>query len=867
MICPMPPSESCEGDFLSRCSVAWQRIFSRVVAGSVALVLALWVGRVYGETGQDAWLRYQKVDPTTATERYAQFPAVVVSLSETPVIDSARDELIRGVRGMLEQTLRSETALPKERAIVLGTFDEVKKAFPALDKLPPLSKDGFWLRSLEVDGVAYLLVTSPSDRGVLYGTFALLRRIATGQPIHALNERQSPAAPVRMISQWDRLDGSVGRNNNERSIFWNAGRATKDLDRVRDFARLLASVGINTVSVNDPDAGPRLTSAAGRKELAKLANVFRLWGVRMVVALNSTSVPREDGNIANWQQLAKALQADVPDVAGVLIDADWSTGTGTEDEAVAKLAEAINAIAEAFQPLDGFVVCRTCVCGRAVDESDRDASQPLHHDPGKVAFELFHPLDGKLHDNVVLQIKQGPMDFQVREPPSPLLGAMERTNLAIEFQFTQLHLGQQRHLCFLVPMWKQTLEFDMRAKSGKNGKTPVKEVASGKTFERPLGGFSGVSNARRTNNWLGHDLAMANLYGFGRLAWDPNLTPKAIAEEWTRQTFGHDPLVVGTVVDMLLKSWRIYESYTGPLGAGSLTDVSNTRFGPGIASTLNGGWVPWHDADATGIGKNRTIATGSKFIGQYRPEVAARFESLQTCPDELLLFMHHVPYTHTLKSGKSVIQHIYDSHYHGARGATGLLQQWESLEGRIDNPRFRAVKNRLTYQAGHAQLWRDAVCTWFLDRSGIADGEGRVGNNPNRFEAEALQAEGYKAENVKPWETASGGQCVAVSEPKGKASISLKFDGKAGWYDVRTRYFDENDGVSQFKLLVAGQVVDEWKANDTLPDNEPNGHTSTRRETRRVALRPGDEIRIEAVADGDERAAIDYLEIEAVGNL
>jgi alpha-glucuronidase len=357
---------------------------------------------------------------------------------------------------------------------------------------------------------------------------------------------------------------------------------------------------------------------------------------------------------------------------------------------------------------------------------------------------------------------------------------------------------------------------------------------------------------------------MANLYGFGRLAWDPNLANKEIAEEWTRLTFGHDPLVVGTVVDMLLKSWRIYESYTGPLGAGSLTDVANTRFGPGIGSTVNGGWTPWHNASEKGIGKDRTAATGTGFIAQYRPAVAQRFESLETCPDDLLLFMHNVPYTHALKSGKTVIQHIYDSHYDGARDAAGLAQQWESLKGKVDDQRYEAVLKRLTYQAGHAQLWRDAVCNWFLDKSGIADGEGRVGNYPNRFEAEAMQAEGYDPHNVKPWETASGGQCVECVGAENKGAVTLKFDGKAGWFDLKVRYFDENDGASQFKLLVAGQVVDEWKADNTLPDNQPNGHTSTRRVTRRVALRPGDEIRIEAVADGAERAAIDYLEIDTV---
>jgi alpha-glucuronidase len=396
----------------------------------------------------------------------------------------------------------------------------------------------------------------------------------------------------------------------------------------------------------------------------------------------------------------------------------------------------------------------------------------------------------------------------------------------------------------------------------KQEATPVKEIVAGKTFERPVGGFVAVSNARRVDNWLGHELALSNLYGFGRLAWDPNLTGKVVADEWTRLTFGQEPLVVGTLVDMLLKSWRIYESYTGPLAAGTLTDISDSHYGPGIESAASGGWIPWHSADEKGIGKDRTATTGSGFVAQYRPPVAQRFESLETCPDELLLFMHHVPYTHTLKSGKTVIQHIYDTHYDGARDAARLAQQWESLEGKVGKQRHAAVLEQLAYQAGHAQLWRDAVCNWFLHKSGIADNAGRVGNYPNRIEAESMQREGYEPQNVIPWETASGGQSAECVDPNGKGAVVVKFDGKPGWFDLYLRYFDENDGASKYRLLVTGQPIDEWTADDTLPDNKPNGNTSSRRQTRRVALRAGDEIRIEVTVDGGERAAIDYLEIE-----
>jgi alpha-glucuronidase len=314
---------------------------------------------------------------------------------------------------------------------------------------------------------------------------------------------------------------------------------------------------------------------------------------------------------------------------------------------------------------------------------------------------------------------------------------------------------------------------------------------------------------------------------------------------------------------MLLGSWQMYENYTGPLGVGTLTDIIHVHFGPGIESSEANGWGQWHRADEQGIGMDRTVATGTGFIGQFSPPVAQVYESLDTCPDELLLFMHHVPYTHVLHSGKSLIQHVYDSHYLGAQQAGRLVRDWKTLQGRIDDQRYQEVLDRLTYQSGHAIVWRDAVCNWFLRKSGVADDKKRVGSYPNRVEAESMELDGYERRDVTPWETASGGQCAVCSDDEHRGSLSFNYDGEAGWYDVTTVYFDENDGVSQFRLLVSGQLVDEWSADDALPDTKPNGHTSTRRKTRSIALRPGDEIRLEAVADRAEPACVDYLEISA----
>jgi alpha-glucuronidase len=516
----------------------------------------------------------------------------------------------------------------------------------------------------------------------------------------------------------------------------------------------------------------------------------------------------------------------------------------------------------------------------------------LKNDRAKAAYDNFHDLDGQFADNVIIQIKHGPIDFQVREPASPLFGALEKTNQAIELQITQEYLGQQRHLCYLAPMWKEVLDFDMHAKGDD---TPVKELVAGETFGRTQGGFVAVSNVGTDTNWLGHHLAQANLYAFGRLAWNPNLSSQEIAEEWTRLTFGDDPRLVGLIVEMLLKSWSIYEKYTGPLGAGTLTDIIHIHYGPGIESSEHNGWGQWHRADEQGIGMDRTVATGTGFIDQYRPPVARMYESLKSCPDELLLFMHHVPYTHELHSGKSVIQHIYDTHYQGAEGAAQLVDTWKSLQGRIDPQRYEEVLELLEYQAGHAQVWRDAVCKWFLQKSGIPDAKDRVGNYPNRFEAEDMDLDGYEVFDVTPWETASGGKAVrskgeaARSEdrenprqsrglrgvsgsqppaqpgvpPNGSAesSASFVYRGPDGLYDLHVRYFDEEDGNSRFSLWVGEQQIDHWQADDTLPTTLPDGHSATRHTIKGVALREEDTIRIQAVADGEEPAAIDFVEI------
>jgi alpha-glucuronidase len=356
---------------------------------------------------------------------------------------------------------------------------------------------------------------------------------------------------------------------------------------------------------------------------------------------------------------------------------------------------------------------------------------------------------------------------------------------------------------------------------------------------------------------------MANLYGFGRLAWNPTLSASAIAEEWTRLTFGNDPVVVQAISKIQLASWPTYESYTGPLGTQTLTDILGSHYGPGIESSEGNGWGQWHRADAKGIGMDRTVATGTGFVGQYRARVAAQYESLESTPDDLLLFFHHVPYTFVLHSGKTVIQHIYDSHYDGADRAADFVQQWNSLKGRMDDARYTDVLARLEYQAGHAIVWRDAICNWFLRASGIPDAKGRVGSHPDRVEAEAMQLQGYTPVDVTPWENASGGKAIECAQRQ-SCTASFRFSKNPGFYDLDVEYFDTDNGESTYRLYVGSRLADEWTANAHLPTMKIGGDSATRRRIKHLQLHTGDEIRIEGIPRGHEGAPLDYVELHAM---
>jgi alpha-glucuronidase len=830
---------------------------SRWLAVLLAMLLP---ASVSAETGYAAWLRYARLGDAVARSYRDTVPSLIVGFGATGPAASAQSELVRGLRGLLARDVQITSGLLPQSAIVVGTRAQLRQGAPQLAPTSDVPADGYWLKTVRANGARYIVITSDNDRGVLYGAFAFLRKVGLGQPVADLDERAAPYVSIRWINQWDNLDGTIERGYGGRSIFWENGRARMDLARVTDYARLLASVGINGITINNVNANPALLAPESIPQVARIADAFRPWGIQVGLAIDfgspqsvgklATYDPLDEAVVAWWKSKVDEIYRAIPDFAGFVLKADSEGRVGPSTYGRTH-ADAANVVARALRPHNGLIFYRGFVYDHHMDW------QNPKNDRARAAYDNFHDLDGKFDENVVLQIKNGPIDFQVREPASPLFGALPQTREAIELQITQEYMGQARHLVYLVPMWKETLDFDMRV---RDATSPVKAIAAGRVFARP-GGFVGVANIGLSENWSGSDLAQANLYGFGRLAWNPDLSARQVAEEWTQLTFGNDPAVVEPIVRMQLGSWRTYENYTGPLGLQTLTDIVGNHFGVAVEASERNGWGQWHKADEKGVGFDRTSATGTGFIGQYQAPVAGMYESLDTCPDDLVLFMHHVPYTYKLHSGKTVIQYIYDSHYQGADAVNAYVREWSALKGRIDDERYRSVLAQLDYQAGQAVVWRDAVSTWFLKASGIADSAGRVGHYAGRMEAESAVLAGYVVKPVTPWEAASDGK--AVECPTASCTATFKYEGATGTHDLTVRYFDVNSGAAKFTVYVGDRLVAEWVADDhvLVRNDRVDSSSSSRRVIPGLALKTGDEIRVEGVPNGRETAALDYIEI------
>jgi alpha-glucuronidase len=620
----------------------------------------------------------------------------------------SRRALVHG-DGPLVDTIRHELAGAG------ATFaEDAELIFSLSGEAGGLGDEGFALSRR--DGVTTVEAAAPA--GLLYGFFHVVRLGEAAFTGEWAVEWHVPAMRRRMLDHWDNVAvnpvmGQVERGYSGGSIFWRDG-AQRDLARVRAYGRLLAATGVNAITINNVNVqrteARLLTDRLG--EVAAVAQVLRPYGIRVHLSVSfaapvivgglPTADPLDEGVRAWWAETTRRVYETIPDFGGYVVKADSEGQPGPFGYGRSH-ADGANVLADALAPFGGVVHWRAFVYNHRQDWRDRST------DRARAAYDHFAPLDGQFRDNAILQVKYGPIDFQTREPISPVIAAMPATNVAVELQVTQEYTGQQRHACYLGPMWSEVLSF--RLAEGADVAALAKELVA-------------VSNVGDDPYWTGHPLAQANLYAFGRLAWDPSLDPLSILDEWIDLTLGPgvDRVALHEILD---DSRRTYESYTAPLGVGFMVRPGH-HYGPDVDGYEYTPWGTYHFADRDGVGVDRTRATGTGFTGQYPEPWSDVYESLERCPDELLLFFHHVPYGHVLHSGSTVIQHIYDTHFAGAERTVEMRRLWERLDGQVDPALYERVRERLDEQVRSAAEWRDQINTYFYRKSGVPDAKGRT---------------------------------------------------------------------------------------------------------------------------------------------
>ena len=553
-----------------------------------------------------------------------------------------------------------------------------------------------------------------SGRALLYGVFHLMRHLALGEAYPEWES--SPAYPIRMLDHWDNAEGSIERGYAGRSFFFRNGRPVYS-ERIRDYARLMASCGLNGCCINNVNVHEnalKLLTGSYKRELKRIASCLGEYGVSLWISVSfsspielgglETADPLEPGVRQWWKETCRQLFASVPNLAGFLVKADSEGRPGPHTYGRSQ-AEGANMLAEAVAPFGGKILWRCFVYNCTQDWRDTKT------DRARAQCDHFAPLDGQFRDNVFLQIKNGPVDFQIREPVSPLLGRLAHTKSMVEFQIAQEYTGQQRHVCYLLPMFREVLDFHLEHR------------AEGDRVSENISAVCAVSNTGDDYNWTGHDLAAANFFGFGLLSWDPVADPGDIAREWSILSFGSDPAVTKTVTDILMKSRDVYENYTVPLGIGWMC-VPQNHYGPSPEGYEYDRWGTYHKATHREIGVERGPG-GTGFTEQYAPRLAAMYASVEECPEELLLFFHRLPFDYRMKDGRTLLQRIYDDHFEGFEEAQAMADAWDSLQGMVDEDVFARVQERFRMQLHSAAQWRDVINSWLYRLTLIPDEKGR----------------------------------------------------------------------------------------------------------------------------------------------
>ncbi len=686
---------------------------SRRLLGLVlALATALPISAI-AEDGYRLWLRYDRL-PEQSINAYQPRLASIVVPNGSATLDAIRRELLDGFSGLLGHPVPVATDVDRDGAVVVGT----PKSSPIIaglgwgPKLAPLGSEGFRIQSVRLGGHTITVIASNGEIGALYGAFHFLKLLQTLKPIDDLDVSDRPRLRLRLLDHWDNLDGTIERGYAGRSLWdWKALPEAPGA-RLRDYARANASIGINGSVLNNVNARSAILGADYLKKVAAIAAAFRPYGVRVYLSARfsapielgrlKTADPLDPEVIAWWKAKADEIYALIPDFGGFLVKAS-SEGQPGPHTYHRSHKDGANMLAAAVAPHDGVVIWRAFVYDPKPG-SDRAAA----------AYDSLHAFDGQFAPNVLLQVKNGPIDFQPREPFHPLFGAMPKTPLMLEVQITQEYLGFANHLVFLAPMWRECLDSDTHAQGPGSTVARVLDGAFS-TTPLPLTGMAGVANTGSDRNWTGHHFAQANWFAFGRLAWDLDLSSKQIAEEWIEMTLTHDREAKTAIERIMLESYEAAVDSMTPLGLHHIMGQGH-HYGPAPwwDRDVRPDWnsVYYHRADERGVGFDRT-ETGSNAISRYHLGVRSRFAGLTTCPEEFLLWFHHVPWDHRMRSGRTLWDELAIHYQRGVSQVRAARRQWDALAGVIDQERHSDVAKRLAIQERDAAWWRDAVLLYF----------------------------------------------------------------------------------------------------------------------------------------------------------
>lgn len=671
--------------------------------------LILCMPMLHAENGYDLWLRYQKVDNSQLLNSYSKTLAKLNFPVNSATLTEAKKELQQGLDGLLDTNLPETDGISKGTLLV-GTpaSSKVLSGIHAItNEISGLGDEGFLIKTLKVNGTPCTVIAARKDMGVMYGVFHFLRLLQTQSDIKELNITQVPKLQRRMLNHWDNLNGTIERGYAGYTL-WDWQRLPGYIDpRYRDYARANASIGINGTVLNNVNANARSLTTEYLIKAAALADVFRPYGIRVYLTARF-SAPKElralntadplDPEVRQWwKDKVKEIYKYIPDFGGFLVKANSEGQPGPQDYKRTH-ADGANMMAEALEPYGGIVMWRAFVY-----ENSRNVDRAGN------GYEEFKPLDGKFNKNVFVQPKNGPIDFQPREPFHPLFGAMPQTPLMLEFQITQEYLGYATNLAYLGPLFEECLDADTYTK-GKG--TTVANVLENYNRSHGISGIAGVANIGTDINWCGHLFGQSNWYAFGRMAWNPELSSEEVADEWLRMTFNNNTSFVNPIKEMMQQSRETVVNYRNPLGLNHIMNFA-THYGPG----------PWykdphwdakdyHKADETGIGVDRT-SKGSNVVNQYAKPLAEILENLNTCPQKDLLWFHHLPWDYKMPSGKILWDELVAYYYKGVDEVRGMRKLWDSMEGKIDAERFNHVKQLLKVQEDEAIWWRDGCVLYF----------------------------------------------------------------------------------------------------------------------------------------------------------